>query len=57
MDECAVHIVPACVEAIQQKSTTVIYVPRRYTATLHVLGVSVNKQFKDSFVGSIKTHK
>ncbi len=49
MDECAVHTVPACVEAIQRNNTTLIYIPRRYTATLQVLDVGVNKQFKDVY--------
>ncbi len=49
MDECAVHIVPACVEAIQRKNTTLMYNPRPYTATLQVLDVGVNKQFKDFY--------
>ncbi len=49
MDECAVHMVPACVEAIQRKNTTLMYIPRRYTVMLQVLGVGVNKQVKDFY--------
>ncbi len=50
MDECAVHTVPACVEAIQRKNTTLMYIPRRYTATLQLLYVGVNKQLKDVYL-------
>ncbi len=39
MDACAVHTVPACAEAIQTKNTNLMYIPRRYTATLQVLDV------------------
>ncbi len=49
MDECAVHTVLACVEAIQRINTTQMYIPRRYTARLQVLDVGVNKQFKDFY--------
>ncbi len=49
MDECAVHTVPAYVEAIQRKNTTLVYIPRRYIATLQVLDVGVSKQFKDVY--------
>ncbi len=49
MDECAVHTVPACAETIQRKNSILMYIPRRYTATLQVLDVVVNKQFKDFY--------
>jgi len=47
MDECTVHLMPSCLDAIQDCGTEVDFVIRGYTSKLQVLDVGINKPFKD----------
>ena len=47
MDECSVHLMSSCLDAIQDYGTEVDFVARGYTSKLQVLHVGINKPFKD----------
>ena len=47
MDECTVHLMSSCLDAIQDCGTEVDFVIRGYTSKLQVLDVGINKPFKD----------
>jgi hypothetical protein len=47
MDECTVHVMKLCLNAIQDCRTEVDFVIRGYTSKLQALDVGINKPFKD----------
>ena len=47
MDECTVHLMSSCVDALQDCGTEVDFVVGGYTSKLQVLDVGINKPFKD----------
>ena len=47
MDECTVHLMKSCLNAIQDCKTEVYFIIRGYTSKLQVLDVGINKPFKD----------
>ena len=47
MDECTVHLMKLCLNAIQDCGTEVDFVIQGYTSKLQVLDVGINKPFKD----------
>ena len=46
MDECTVHLISSCLDAIQDCGTEVDFVIQGYTSKLQVLDVGINKPFK-----------
>lgn len=47
MDECTVHLMGTCLDAIQDQGTEVDFIVRGYTSKLQACDVGVNKPFKE----------